>query len=40
MFHIREEGETTKTGFNFYPLKSSQLGFVFKLGNFVGYFIG
>jgi hypothetical protein len=35
MFHIRDEGEPTKTGFNFYPLKSNQAGFVFKLDKFV-----
>jgi hypothetical protein len=35
MIHIREEGETVRTGFNFYPKGSNQVGFVFRLGKFV-----
>lgn len=33
MFHIRDEGGVVKTGFNFYPLTSNQIGFVFRLGS-------
>lgn len=29
MFHIRDEGEQIGWGFNFYPLRSRQFGFVF-----------
>jgi hypothetical protein len=29
MIHIRDEGEIIKTGFNFYPFKSSHFGFKF-----------
>ena len=35
MMYIRDEGENVRTGFNFYPLASSQFGFVFKLKDFV-----
>jgi len=35
MIHIRDEGGAVRTGFNFYPLASNQLGFVFKLRDFV-----
>jgi len=35
MIHIRDEGGTVRTGFNFYPLTSNQFGFVFKLRNFI-----
>ena len=34
MIHIRDEGQVMQSGFNFYPLKSKQAGFVFKLGGF------
>lgn len=34
MFNIREEGQIIRNGFNFYPLSSNQVGFVFKLGNY------
>jgi len=29
MIHIRDEGELLKTGFNFYPFSSNQVGFKF-----------
>lgn len=29
MFHIREEGDQVRWGFNFYPLRSAQAGFLF-----------
>jgi hypothetical protein len=29
MFHIRDEAELLRWGFNFYPLHSAQFGFVF-----------
>ena len=35
MINIREEGEDVRTGFNFYPKGSNQVGFVFSLGKFV-----
>jgi len=35
MIYIREEGEIIRPGFNFYPLNSNQVGFVFKLRSFV-----
>jgi hypothetical protein len=35
MIHIRDEGGTVRTGFNFYPRTSNQFGFVFKLNDFV-----
>jgi hypothetical protein len=35
MIHTRDEGETIRTGFNFYPLNSNQIGFVFKMRDFV-----
>lgn len=35
MIHIREEGEHIRTGFNFYPKVSNQVGVVIKFGNFV-----
>lgn len=28
MFHIRDEAERMRTGFNFYPLSSNHIGFV------------
>lgn len=28
MFHIRDEGEQIRWGFNFYPLSSGQAGFL------------
>jgi len=31
MIHVRDEGEAIRTGFNFYPLKSNQFGFVLKV---------
>jgi hypothetical protein len=31
MFNIRDEGEQVKQGFNFYPLKSSHIGFVLRI---------
>jgi hypothetical protein len=31
MIHIRDEGQAIQTGFNFYPLKSNLIGFVFKV---------
>jgi len=37
MIHCREEGKPIQTGFNFYPWRSNQFGFVFKLGDFVLY---
>jgi len=33
MFHIRDEGGIVKNGFNFYPLSSNQIGFVFRVGS-------
>jgi len=34
MIYIRDEGETVRNGFNFYPLKSaSSRGVVIRLGN-------
>ena len=35
MIHIREEGGDVRSGFNFYPKGSNQVGFVFRLGKFV-----
>ena len=35
MIHIRDEGGKIRTGFNFYPLSSNQLGVVMKFGNTV-----
>ena len=29
MFHIRDEGQLIRWGCNFYPLNSSQIGFLF-----------
>jgi hypothetical protein len=29
MFHIRDEGQLIRWGFNFYPLRSGQFGFLF-----------
>ena len=31
MFNIRDEGEVVKQGFNFYPTKSSHIGFVLRI---------
>jgi len=31
MFNIRDEGELVKQGFNFYPAKSSHIGFVLRI---------
>jgi hypothetical protein len=31
MFNIRDEGEIIKQGFNFYPTKSGQVGFVLRI---------
>jgi hypothetical protein len=33
MINIRNEGETVKQGFNFYPLSSSHIGFVLRIKN-------
>ena len=33
IFHIRDEGEPIKIGFNFYPYHSKNVGFVFRLRN-------
>lgn len=31
MFNIRDEGELVHPGFNFYPLKSRNIGFIFRI---------
>lgn len=33
MFNIRDEGEIIKQGFNIYPIKSNNIGFVFRFNN-------
>lgn len=33
MFHIRNDGEELKQGFNFYPWKSTSIGFILKIKN-------
>ena len=39
MFHIRDEGEVVKLGFNFYPIKSSSsAGFVLRIKDKCIYF--
>lgn len=35
MIHIRDEGESVRPGFNFYPLNSNQVGFVFSIRSFI-----
>jgi len=35
MFHIREEGEIVRAGFNFYPKGSIHIGLVFRSKDFV-----
>ena len=34
MIHIRDECERVKTGFNFFPLKSINIGFVFRFKHY------
>ena len=38
MFYIRDEGEALRNGFNFYPMSSSNTGFILKVGRTL-YFI-
>ena len=34
MIYIRDEGETIRQGFNFYPRRSGSVGFVLAIGRF------